>query len=213
MNEHLARLVERHGELDGCKEDILAAFEMLRDCFAAGGKALFCGNGGSAADCEHWCAELLKGFEKRRPLSGTAGGKLPPALSGSLQGALPAIPLTGFISLSSAFANDVDPKLVFAQLAWGLGRKGDILVGISTSGNAENVRLALEAARAKGMKTIGLTGEAGGEVGQIAHVTIRAPGERTCEVQELHLPVYHCLCLMLEDEFFGGTSGTQNHFS
>ena len=204
MNEHLARLIGRHGELRGCEADVIAAFEILRDSFAAGGKALFCGNGGSAADCEHWCAELLKGFEKKRPLPQDAKTMLPAALGGSLQGALPAIPLTGFPSLSTAFANDVEPKLIFAQLVWGLGRKGDVLVAISTSGNAENVRLALEAAKAKGMKTVGLTGETGGKIAPVADVTIKVPRRRTLEVQELHLPVYHCLCLMLEDEFFGG---------
>lgn len=203
MNEHLANLLERHRQLESCAGDIEAAFELLRDCFAAGGKALLAGNGGSAADCEHWVGELMKGFEKKRPLDDESKSKLPDALAEGLQGALPAVPLTGFTSLSTAFANDENPELVFAQLTWGLGRAGDVLVAISTSGNSANVCHAIEAARARGMKTVALTGQTGGRMAGMADVAIKAPGTRTCQVQEYHLPIYHCICLMLEDVFFG----------
>lgn len=204
MNEHLANLLKRHRQLEGCTGDVEAAFELLRDAFAAGAKALLVGNGGSAADCEHWVGELMKGFEKKRPLSADEKAALPPKLAESLQGALPAVPLTGFPSLSTAYANDEKPELVFAQLVWGLGRKGDVLVAISTSGDSANVIHAAHAARGRGMKVLALTGESGGELAGLADVSIRVPGSRTCHVQELHLPVYHCLSLMLEDEFFSG---------
>ena len=203
MNAHIERLLAKRPELESRAGDVEAAFALLRDAFAAGGKALFCGNGGSAADCEHWVGELTKGFEKKRPLDAQSKSKLPDALAEGLQGALPAVPLTGFTSLSTAFANDENPELIFAQLTWGLGRAGDVLVAISTSGDSANVCHAIEAARARGMKTIALTGETGGRMAGMADVAIKAPGKRTCEIQEYHLPIYHCICLMLEDEFFG----------
>lgn len=124
-------------------------------------------------------------------------------LGAKLQGALPAIPLTGFTALATAFANDVDPHFVFAQLVWGLGRPGDVLVGISTSGNARNVCTAMEAGRYRGLFRIGLSGRTGGRLNALCDLCIKAPADETHLVQELHLPIYHCLSLMLEDEFFG----------
>jgi D-sedoheptulose 7-phosphate isomerase len=202
VNKHLTWLIERHPALECCADDIARAFEIMRDSFRAGGKTLFCGNGGSAADAEHWCAELMKGFEKKRPLDAALKSRLPGDVADVLQGALPAIPLTGFISLSTAFANDVRGDLIFAQMVLGLGRPGDVLVGISTSGNSKNVCHALEVAKARDLKTIGLTGRGGGRVVELSDVAISVPAIRTCEVQEYHLPVYHCISLMLEDEFF-----------
>ncbi len=204
MNRHMARMLERHPDLKACTADVERAFETLRDAFRAGGKVLLCGNGGSAADAEHIAGELMKGFEKRRPLEADARASLPADLAESLHGALPAVPLTGFPALSTAFANDARPEFVFAQAAWGLARPGDVLVALTTSGNSANVIHACHAARARGARTIALTGQSGGRIASVADVTIRVPGTRTCEVQEYHLPVYHCLCLMLEDEFFGG---------
>lgn len=201
MNSQLGALVARMPSLRRCEAEIQQAFEMMRDSFRAGGKLLLCGNGGSAADAEHWAGELLKGFCSRRPPGAESG--LPEELRGKLQGALPAIPLTGFVSLSTAFANDVDPQLIFAQLVWGLGKPGDVLAGISTSGNAANVAAAMKTARAMGLKTVGLSGESGGALKPLADVCICAPERETFLIQELHLPIYHCLCLMLEDEFFG----------
>lgn len=201
-DEHLESLFARRPELMACRGDLVRAFELLTGCFRQGGKLLLCGNGGSAADCEHWSAELLKGFHSRRPLEPHWRETLGEHLAAGLQQGLPAIPLTSLTSLATAFANDVDPALGFAQAVWALGRPGDALVGISTSGGARNVLLALRAARARGLATIGLTGTPGGELPALADVCIRVPAVRVELVQELHLPVYHTLCLMLEAEFF-----------
>jgi len=203
-HRHLTELIKRLPELAGSQAAISAAYEALRDCYQSGGKILLCGNGGSAADADHWAGELLKSFCKDRPLSAAERGGLRPELADKLEGALPAIPLTGFAAASTAFGNDVDPQLAYAQLTWGLGRRGDVLVGLSTSGNAANVRAAAEVARAKGMKVIGLTGATGGKLQPFCDVCICAPSTETFRVQEYHLPIYHCLCLMLEEHFFGG---------
>ena len=202
MNSHINKLLQRCPELAECRGEIEKSFAILYDCFRSGGKLLLCGNGGSAADAEHWAGELLKGFGQKRPLSQAEKQRLPEALGLKIQGALPVIPLTGFVSLSTAFANDVDPDLIFAQLVWGLGRPGDVLVGISTSGNARNVCAAMEAAQARGVRRIGLSGRTGGKLNPLCEVCIRAPADETYLIQEFHLPIYHCLCLMLEDEFF-----------
>ena len=167
---------------------------------------MLCGNGGSAADCEHWSGELLKSFESHRPLA--SGHRLPEDIAKLLQQALPAIPLTGFASLRTAFLNDVDPHADFAQLVWGLGRPGDVLIGISTSGNAKNVCMAARTATAKGLKVLSLTGAKGGQLAGLADVAIKAPETRTCLVQEQHLPIYHTLCLMLEDACFPRPAAT-----
>jgi D-sedoheptulose 7-phosphate isomerase len=203
VKNHLQELVAGFPELERCKGDIERAFRAMAACFRAGGKMLLCGNGGSAADCEHWSAELMKGFLKKRPLAQEWKEKLGAELGEKLQGALPAIPLPAFGSLNSAFANDVDPELAFAQGVWALGEQGDVLVAISTSGNAKNVLRAVEVARARGLVTVGLTGEGGGKLRRLAEICIRAPGREVHRIQQSHLPIYHCLCLMLEDEFFG----------
>jgi D-sedoheptulose 7-phosphate isomerase len=182
---------------------IQQAYTVLRLCFRSGGKVLLCGNGGSAADADHWAGELLKGFCKTRPLSRQQRGRLRPAIAAKLQGALPAIPLTSFPAASTAFGNDVDPDLAYAQLTSALGRRGDVLVGLSTSGNAANVCAAAEVARAKGLKVIGLTAASGGKLKGLSDVCICAPTQETYRAQEYHLPIYHCLSLMLEEEFFG----------
>jgi D-sedoheptulose 7-phosphate isomerase len=204
INRHVRNLLQRRPELSVCQADVIRAFEMMRDCFRRGGKMLLCGNGGSAADAEHWAGELLKGFVHQRPLDRKEKQRLPPALGRKLQGALPAIALTGFVSLGTAFANDVDPQLVFAQLVWALGRPGDLLVGLSTSGNARNVCAAMQAAKGRGLARVGLSGKTGGRLLSLCDLCIRAPAHETHLVQEFHLPIYHCLCLMLEAEFFGG---------
>jgi len=203
VNEHLSTLLEDYPEMESGIADIERAFQAMSQCYRNSGKVLLCGNGGSAADCEHWSGELMKGFRKKRPLSEEWRKKLPPLLAGSLQQALPAIPLTGFLSLNTAFANDVSAELVFAQSVWALGRPGDILIGISTSGNAKNVCAAVQAANARQMLSIGLTGKQGGRLSELAGIVIRAPASEVHRVQQYHLPIYHCLCLMLEDEFFG----------
>jgi D-sedoheptulose 7-phosphate isomerase len=162
MSQHIDKLLQLRPELAECRTDIERVFEILRDCFQHGGKLLLCGNGGSAADAEHWAGELLKGFAHKRPLKSEEKSRLPVDIGVKLQGALPAIPLTGFVSLGTAFANDVDPQLTFAQLVWGLGKPGDVLIGISTSGNARNVCAAMEVAQARRLLRIGLSGKFGG---------------------------------------------------
>ncbi len=202
-HRHLTELLRRLPELATAESSILQAYEVLRDSFQAGGKVLLCGNGGSAADADHWAGELLKGFCKARPLSRQERGTLRPEIAQKLQGALPAIPLTSFPAASTAFGNDVDPALAYAQLTSALGRPGDVFVGLSTSGNAKNVGAAAEVARAKGLPVIGLTGASGGNLKAWCTVCICAPSTETYRVQEYHLPIYHCLSLMLEENFFG----------
>ncbi|WP_438483543.1 D-sedoheptulose-7-phosphate isomerase [Oleiharenicola lentus] len=199
----LDELVQRAPELSVNREIIQQCFDALRDCFRHGGKVLLCGNGGSASDAEHWAGELLKGFKRHRALSPQQQATLRPEIATQLQGALPAIPLTGFPALATAFANDVSPELIFAQLTWGLGQRGDVWIGLSTSGNARNVCAAAEVARARGLKVIGLTGSTGGKLAPLCDLAIRVPSTETYRIQEYHLPIYHCLSLMLEDEFFG----------
>jgi D-sedoheptulose 7-phosphate isomerase len=201
---HLSDLLQRRPELAGARSAIVQAYEVLWKCFHTGGKVLLCGNGGSAADADHWAGELLKGFCKDRPLSAKERGKLRPAIAKKLQGALPAIPLTSFPAASTAFGNDVDPDLAYAQLTSALGRRGDVLIGLSTSGNAVNVCAAAEVARAKEMQVIALTGATGGKLKGLSDVCICAPSKETFRAQEYHLPIYHCLSLMLEEDFFGG---------
>jgi D-sedoheptulose 7-phosphate isomerase len=207
MNSQLDHLLGCYSQLAVCRSDVEKAFGIMRDCFRSGGKVLLCGNGGSAADADHWAGELLKGFRRKRSLNEAEQRSLSAELAIKLQGALPAIPLTSFPSLSTAFANDVDPQLAFAQLVWGLGRPGDVLVGLSTSGKSRNVCAALEAAQARGMLRIGLAGRSGFWPDSLCDVCIKAPADETYQVQELHLPIYHCLSLMLEEEFFGQENG------
>lgn len=201
--DHLAELLERYPLLGACAPEISEAAALLCKVFRANGKALLCGNGGSAADAEHWSGELLKGFCSKRAINPASHPLLPEKFLGKLQYGLPAIPLTSFISLSTAFANDVSPELIFAQLVWSLGQEHDAFIGISTSGNAKNVCAAAETARAKGIRVISLTGIHGGLLAELADVSIRVPQEQTHLVQELHLPVYHAICLMVEEEFYG----------
>jgi D-sedoheptulose 7-phosphate isomerase len=207
--DHLQDLERRCPSLVACRQDIVAAYRLLESCYAAGGKLLLCGNGGSAADCDHIAGELMKGFLLRRPLPEEARKALEagdpemgPGLAAQLQGALPAVNLAAQSALSTAFANDVNAELVFAQQVMGHGRRGDVLMGISTSGNSLSVLAALAAARGTGLGTIGLTGQTGGRMKGRCAVLIRVPAARTHEIQELHLPVYHCLCAMLEARFF-----------
>ncbi len=202
-DSHLNNLLTRLPELGPIRPSIWAAFVALRQCLSDGGKLLLCGNGGSAADADHWAGELLKGFALPRPLPEIAKAGLPSTIATRLQCALPAVPLTSFPALATAFANDVSPELVYAQLTWALGRPHDVWIGLSTSGNARNVCAAAEVARSKRMITIGLTGASGGRLAPLCHHCLLAPATETYRVQEYHLPIYHCLSLMLEEHFFG----------
>jgi D-sedoheptulose 7-phosphate isomerase len=201
MSSHLNNLVERYPALEVCRSDIQQAFDLLNTTFLKDGKFLLCGNGGSASDSEHWAGEMLKGFAHSRPLSVSMRQGLPAEMAAQLQWAFPVIPLTGFPSLATAFGNDVNPEYVFAQLVLALGRSGDVLAALSTSGNSTNVCRAAEVARARNLPVIALTGATGGKLKALANVCICVPATQTPQVQEFHLPVYHCLSLMLEESF------------
>ncbi len=206
----LDQLIERYPVLAGVREDIWAAYEVIADCYVNGGKLLIAGNGGSAADAEHMVGELMKGFVKPRKLGKemadkliAVDGEMGQALADKLQGALPAIALVDHVALSTAYLNDMDPLLGFAQQLNGYGEEGDVFLGISTSGNSKNVLYACTVAKAKGMKVIGLTGRDGGRLREMSDVAVVVLEEETYKIQELHLPVYHGVCLMLEERFFG----------
>lgn len=210
VERHLDLLSERYPTLKKVKNEIAEAYSVIADCYQNGGKLLIAGNGGSAADAEHIVGELMKSFVLNRKLDSAFEKELlrispesGAVLAEHLQGALPAIALDGHMSLSTAYMNDCEPLLCFAQQVNGYGNKGDVFWGISTSGNSKNVLYAATVARAKGMKVIGLTGEKDSSLSALADVCIKAPQKETYMVQELHLPIYHCLCLMLEERFFG----------
>jgi D-sedoheptulose 7-phosphate isomerase len=208
--DYINGLMARYPQLAECGGAIRGAYDMLEAAYRAGGKLLIAGNGGSAADADHITGELMKGFVKRRALPPefcgalrtVAGGGEADYLVGNLQCGLPAINLANHNALITASINDMDGKIIYAQQVYGYAAKNDVFLGISTSGNSENVCLALLVAKAKGIKTIAMTGAAGGRAAEIADVSIRVPETETYKVQELHLPVYHCICLMLEEAFF-----------
>ena len=209
LQKHIELLVERYPSLAPIKDDIVAAYLLLAESYQNGRKLLIAGNGGSAADAEHMVGELMKSFKLRRKVENDFAQKLiaedqelGKVLAENLQGALPAIALDGHLSLSTAYMNDCEPLLCFAQQVNGFGRPGDVFVGISTSGNSKNVLYAAVAARAKGIKVLGLTGANDSKLKELSDVCIQVPQTETYMVQELHLPIYHCLCLMLEDKFF-----------
>ena len=210
MKTILEDLIARYPSLACCREQIMDAADILVECYRKDGKLLTAGNGGSAADAEHIVGEMMKTFRFQKTLpEGYAEAlyatdpEMGNVLASHLQGALPAIALDGHISLSTAYMNDCEPLLCFAQQVAGYGREGDVLLGISTSGNSRNVIYAAVAAKARGMKVIGLTGARENRLDKFADVCIKVPETETFKVQELHLPVYHCLCLMVEKYFFG----------
>ncbi|MDR0714562.1 MAG: SIS domain-containing protein [Bacteroidales bacterium] len=208
LNE-LDILPVNYPELSTCRDDILAAFGLMKDCYLRGGLIMTCGNGGSAADAGHVVGELMKGFKQKRRLTDEQREKIKKAfpdkgdfLADNLQQAIPAISLSDQVALTSAFINDVSPDMVFAQQVLGYGKEGDVLIGFSTSGNSKNVVNACRVAASFGVKTIGMTGESGGVMREVCDLTIRVPATETYRVQEYHLPVYHTLCAMLEAAFF-----------
>lgn len=210
--DYLDDLIRSYSKLEVCRQSIVEAYELLVESYRNDGKLLVAGNGGSASDAEHIVGELMKSFVLPRkmrleyaenlvgiePLIGAE-------LADKLQGALPAIALVNHTALSTAFLNDVDPFLGFAQQIYGYGRENDVFLGITTSGKSKNIIYAAVTAKAKGMKVVALTGKDGGKIKDIADISIIIPEDETYKIQELHLPVYHCLCLMLEREFFGET--------
>lgn len=202
-------LVNRYPVLGAIRDDIEMVYKLLVECYENGGKVLIVGNGGSAADSDHIVGELMKGFLKNRPVSREMYDALlavdpvrGEALAKNLQGGLPTISLTAHTALNTAFANDRDPMMIYAQQVNGYGKPGDVFLGISTSGNAENVMYAAVTAKAKGMKVLALTGKDGGKLAKVADVSVIVPEKETYKIQELHLPIYHTLCLMLEAHFY-----------
>ncbi len=210
QEKQLALLISSYPQLEVCKESIKKAYELMEDAYQKGRKLLVSGNGGSASDSEHIVGELMKEFRLKRKVYANQAEilkeidpEMGTILAENLQGALPAISLTGHSSLTTAFMNDSLPELVFAQQVNGYGKAGDIYLGISTSGNSKNVLYAAITAKAKNLKVIGLTGQHKSRLMDFADVCICVPETETYKIQELHLPVYHCLCMMLEDKFFG----------
>lgn len=192
-------LYERYPELQACKQEIEQALALLIETYRNGGKVLVCGNGGSASDSEHIVGELLKGFLSKRPVTDE---RIPESLRAELQGSLPAISLPSQCAILTAYCNDVSPEMMYAQLVYGYGKEGDVLIAISTSGNAANVAKAAEVARYIGVKTIALTGAKDSKLSELSTVTVKVPETETYKVQELHLPVYHYLCAGVEKELF-----------
>lgn len=201
-------LLQRYPALADASKDINAAFVLLYECIERGNKILICGNGGSASDSEHIVGELMKSFKKKRAIKQDVKSRLEKngaranMLANVLEGAIPAIALTSHPSLTTAFSNDNNPVAVYAQQLYGLGNNGDVLICLSTSGNSENCVLAAEVAKASDIKIVSLTGQKQSALSEISDVCIRVPETQTYKVQELHLPVYHCLCAMLEEEYF-----------
>jgi len=206
---HIHHLVQRYPQLDAVKDSISLAFEIIKESYKNGGKLLIAGNGGSASDAEHIAGELMKTFAKKRTLPDSFVSEIKKVdleiseyLLPKMQPGLPAIALSGHASLNTACINDIDGNITFAQQVYGYGKSEDVLLGISTSGNSKNILYACAVAKAKKLKIIGLTGEGGGKLKQYSDICICVPETETYKIQELHLPVYHIICMMLEDYFF-----------
>lgn len=207
--DYIKELIERYQALAICEKDIRAAADAIINSYKAGGKLIVAGNGGSAADSDHITGELLKSFVKKRKPEQKfldALSAIDPDtgsyLSDKLQGSLPAIALTNNSALMTASLNDVDGNVLFAQQVMGFGKKGDVFLGISTSGNSKDVIYALAVAKTLGVKTVALTGKTGGKCKELADISIVVPENETFKIQELHLPVYHALCLTIEESFW-----------
>ena len=207
--DHLQQLIQRYPKLKEAKEDIKKAYEIIKSSYLSGGKLLIAGNGGSASDAEHIAGELMKTFAKKRKLPDDfienvkkVDSEIAEYLIPRMQPGLPAIALSGHASLNTACINDIDGNITFAQQVYSYGKEDDVLLGISTSGNSKNVLYACGAAKAKNLKIVALTGQGGGKLKQFADVCICVPETETYKIQELHLPVYHIICMMLEEYFF-----------
>lgn len=207
---HIENLIDRYPKLENIKSDIMDAYDILENTYKNQGKLLIAGNGGSAADAEHIAGELMKRFKIPRPVTSEFADRLEAidsvrgvTLAKNLEMPLTAVPLTAHETIITAYLNDVDGYGIFAQQLFGYGREGDAFLAISTSGNSENIINAVVVARAMGIRTVGLTGKNGGKLAETADVVVKVPESETYMVQELHLPIYHCWCLMLEEKFFG----------
>ncbi|MBQ2668973.1 MAG: SIS domain-containing protein [Clostridia bacterium] len=207
MKNYVNLMIEHHPALEVCRKDVESAVDAVLTMHKNGGKLLLCGNGGSAADCEHIAGELLKGFLLRRTPEGDLHGRLAETMGAEnaekLQRGVSAVPLPSLVGVGSAFCNDVDPALVYAQLVLAMGRPEDVLLCISTSGNSKNVVYAAKAAKALGIRTVALTGGTGGQLRDLCDIVICVPETETYRIQEYHLPVYHALCAQVEEVLFG----------
>lgn len=219
MQSHIGMLLEKYPKLASVQQSIKDAYAVMAECYRKDGKLLVAGNGGSSADAEHIVAELMKKFRMKRPVTAAYADRLKETdavigarLAENLERGLMAIPLTACGALATAYMNDVDGTDVFAQQLFGYGRKGDVFLGISTSGSSTNIISAAVAAKAGGMKVIGLTGADGGWLAEAADVAVKVPETETYLIQELHLPVYHCWCMMLEETFFGMPDYQENGY-
>jgi D-sedoheptulose 7-phosphate isomerase len=204
----IKELFERYPQLANCEAEIISSCNLLQTCIVSGKKILLCGNGGSSADCDHISGELLKGFLSKRPLTEIDRQKIAQVdrentLEAKLQYGICAIPLHAMTAVFTAFCNDVDPDAVFAQLVLAMGKAGDVLLCISTSGSAQNIVNAAIAAKAFGIGVIALTGEKRSKLSALANISLHVPGTETFKIQELHLPVYHTICAILEDALYG----------
>lgn len=195
----MEKLLARYPALKACEEQINEALALIIKTYEQCGKVLICGNGGSAADSEHIVGELMKGFLLKRPVTDE---RIPKELRCRLQGSLPAISLPSQVAVLSAFINDEDPEMLYAQLVYGYVNENDLVIGISTSGNSKNIVNALSVAKALGAKTVALTGEKQSKLSELCNVTVKAPSSETFEIQEYHLPIYHYLCAATEAHFF-----------
>lgn len=209
MHPSLTALVEKYPALEALLPDVQRAFDLLAACYRAGGQVLICGNGGSASDAEHVVGELMKGYLSPRPVPAALRQALTDAypaegayLADHLQGGLPAISLASHSALVTAIVNDIAGDMIFAQQVYGYGRPGDVLLAITTSGNSANVLHAVRVARVRGLTTIGFTGRSGGQLATLCDLPLRVPADRTADIQERHLALYHALCAMLEDALF-----------
>ena len=207
--DYIKQLIERYPILSENEKDIRQACEVIINCYEQGGKLLICGNGGSCADAEHIAGELMKGFLKKRPLSDEQKNEMISAVPeleniglDKLQQGLPTFTLNSGAALTTAFANDCDPDLIYAQQVLAMGKKGDVFLGISTSGNAKNVFSAAAVAKSMGIITLALSGRDGGKLRTLCDVSIVVKENETFMIQELHLPVYHAICATVEEHFF-----------
>jgi len=207
-NRHIKALLKKYPELEACVAELFEVYQIIKRSYEQGGKLLVCGNGGSASDSEHIVGELMKSFMLKRPVPASVREKMildhpdGPYLANHLQGALPAISLVSHSALISAYSNDVVADMVFAQQVYGYGNPGDVVLGLSTSGNSLNVVNAMKVAQSMGLCTVAMTGSHGGKLHELCDTTIRVPFDRTPDIQERHLPLYHVLCILLEEAFF-----------
>ena len=209
-SKYLTSLLSRYKDISLLEADIIEAFEIIKKCYKKEGTLFVCGNGGSAADSEHIVGELMKEFVSPRRVTDInlrnnlvkKFGNEGEFIVDKLQRGLRAVSLLSHPSLISAYSNDVSAEMIFAQQLYVMSKHGDVLLAISTSGNSKNVLKAIQLASVINVKTILLTGNNGGKCAELADCSIKIPENETYKIQEYHLPIYHTLCLMIEEYFY-----------